>query len=113
MLLSITNLTNGLRVLKHNDDVQSIDPRLPAGNSKLLVDIDAVRNSSSVVTLTLLQKYQRSKGDYRVYSARLMAGGVILHNAIFVCKTSGRRSSTNQNTLKGDKRAVSLALIIF
>ena len=83
MLLSIANLTNGLRGLKHNDDVQSIDPRLPTGNSKLLVNVDAVKNSSSMVTLTLLQKYQRSKGEYRVYSARLMAGGVVLHKAIF------------------------------
>ena len=84
MLLSISNLTNGLRGLKHNDDVQSIDPRLPAGNPKLLVDVDAVRNSSSMVTLTLLQKYQQSKGEYRMYSERLMDGGVVLHKAIFV-----------------------------
>ena len=84
MLLSISNLTNGLTGLKHNDDVQSIDPRLPTGNSKLLVDVDVVKNSSSMVTLTLLQKYQRSKGEYRVYSARLMAGGFILHKSIFV-----------------------------
>ena len=82
MLLS--NLTNGLRGMKHNDDVQSFDPRQPSGNSKLLVNFDAVKNSSSMVTLTLLQKYQRSKGEYRVYSARLMAGGVVLHKAIFV-----------------------------
>ena len=90
MLLSIANLTNGLRGLKHNDDVQSIDPRLPTGNSKLLVDVDAVKNSSSMVTLTLLQKYQQSKGEYRVYSARLMAGGVVLHKSIFVYKIRGR-----------------------
>src|SRR4051812_37559342 len=113
MLLSIANLTNGLRVLKHNDDVQSIDPRLPTGNSNLLVDVDAMKNSASMVTLTLLQKYQRSKGEYRVYSTRLMAGGVILHKAIFVCKSRGVIISTSQNILKGDKRAISLTLIIF
>ena len=84
MLLIIANLTNGLRGLKHNDDVQSKDPILPTGNSKLLVNVDAVKNSSSMVTINLLQKYQRSKGEYRVYSARLMAGGFILYKAIFV-----------------------------
>ena len=114
MLLIIANLTNGLRGLKHNDDVQSIDPRLPTRNSKLLIDVDAVKNSSSIVTLTLLQKYQRSKGDYRVYSARLMASGAILHKAIFVCETKERRrSSTKQIILKGDKKMISLASIIF
>ena len=95
MLLSIANLTNGLRGLKHNDDVQSIDPRLPAGNPKLLVNLDAMKNSSSRLTLTLLQKYQRSKGEYRVYSARLMHDGVVLHKATFVYKTRERRISSN------------------
>ena len=84
MLLSIANLTNGLRGLKHKDDVQSIDRRLPTGNPKTLVNVDVIKNSFSMVTLTLLQKYQRRKGEYRVYSARLMAGGVVLHKAIFV-----------------------------
>ena len=52
MILSIENLTNGLRGLKHNDDVQSIDTKLPTGNPKLLVDVDVVQNSSLMVTLT-------------------------------------------------------------
>ena len=81
-----------------------IDSRLPAGNPKLFVDVDVVRNSSSGEHL-LYQKYQQIKGEYRVYSTRLMVGGVILHKAIFVYKTRERRSSSNQNILKGDKRA--------
>ena len=83
---------------------QSIDSRLPVGNPKLLVDVDVERTRLQG-TLTLLQKYQQSKGEYRVYSARLMAGGVYLHKAIFVFKTRGRRSSTKQIILKRDKRA--------
>ena len=81
---------------------QPIDSRLLAGNPKLLVNVDAAKNSSSMVTLTLLQKYQQSKGEYRVYSARLMAGGVVLHKAIFVYKTRERRISSSQSILKGD-----------
>ena len=65
---------------------QPIDSRLPAENPKLLVDVDVVRNSSSGEHL-LCQKYQQSKGEYRVYSARLMVGGVVLHKAIFFYKT--------------------------
>ena len=91
---------------------QAIDSRLPAGNPKLLVGVDVVPNLSSGEHL-LCQKYQQSKGEYRVYSARLMVGGVILHKVIFVCKTRGRIISTNHNILKGHKRATSLALIIF
>ena len=90
---------------------QPIDSRLPAGNPKLLVDVDVVQNSSSGEHL-LCQKYQQSKGEYRVYSARLMAGGVILHKAIFVYKTRGRRSSSIQSILKGDKRATSPKILI-
>ncbi len=85
---------------------EPIDSRLPAGNPKLLVGVDVVRNLSSGEHL-FCQKYQQSKGEYRVYSARLMDGGVILHKAIFVYKTRGRRSSSNQSILKGDKRATS------
>ena len=83
---------------------QPIDSRLPAENPKLLVDVDVVRNSSSGEHL-LCQKYQQSKGEYRVYSARLMAGGVVLHKATFVYKIRERRSSSSQSILKGDKRA--------
>ena len=86
---------------------QPIDSRLPARNPKLLVGVDVVPNLSSGEHLFCYKKYQQSKGEYRVYSARLMAGGVILHKAIFVYKTRGRRSSSNQNILKGDKRATS------
>ena len=46
MLLSIANLTNGLRGLKHNDDIPAHRFRLPARNPKLLVGADVVRNSS-------------------------------------------------------------------
>ena len=43
-----------------------------------------------------------------MYSARFMAGGVVLHKAIFVYKTRGkRRRSSNKGVLKGDKRATS------
>ena len=83
---------------------QPIDSRLPAGNPKLLVGVDVVWNLSSGEHL-LYQKYQQSKGEYRVYSARLLAGGVILHKAIFVYKTRERITSSSQIILKGDKRA--------
>ena len=90
---------------------QPIDSRLLAGNPKLLVDVDVVRNSSSGEHL-LCQKYQQSKGEYRVYSARLMAGGAVLHKAIFVYKTIRRRRSSNQSILRGDKRATSPKVLI-
>src|SRR4051812_23353348 len=107
MLLSIENLKNGLRGLKHNDDVpfhrfQAVG-REPQASRRC-------RCRTKLVfwgTLTLLQKYQQIKGEYRVYSTRLMAGGVVLHKAIFVCKTRERRNSSIQNILKGDKRATS------
>ncbi len=70
---------------------QPIDSRMPAGNPKLLVDVDVVRNSSSDEHL-LCQKYQQSKGEYKVYSARLMVGGVVLHKATFVYKQEGEEA---------------------
>src|SRR4051812_5251809 len=90
---------------------QPIDSRLPARNPKLLVNVDVVPNSSSGERL-LCQRYQQSKGEYRVYSARLMVGGVVLHKAIFVYKSRERRSSSNQSILKGDKRATSPKVLI-
>ena len=87
---------------------QTIDSRLPAENPKLLIDVDVERTRLQG-TLTLLQKYQQSKGEYRVYSARLTAGGVYLDKANFVFKTRGRRSSTKQIILKEDKRATTLS----
>ena len=73
---------------------QPIDSRLPAGNPKLLVDVDVVRNLSLGEHL-LYQKYQQSKGEYRVYSARLMAGGVVLHKASFIYKTIEREEEAH------------------
>ena len=106
MLLSIANLTNGLRGLKHNDDVPAhrfqAAGREPQATRRCRCSTELVFREH-----LLCQKYQQSKGEYRVYSARLMAGGVVLHKAIFVYKTRGRRSSSNQNILKGDKRATS------
>ena len=112
MLLSIANLTNGLRGLKHNDDVPA--HRFQAAGREPQATRQC-RCSTKVIFKEhlLCQKYQQSKGEYRVYSTRLMAGGVILHKSIFICKKRGRRISTNHNILKGDKRAVSLSLIIF
>src|SRR3954462_13073848 len=89
MLLSIANLTNGLRGLKHNDDV-------PAHRFQAAVrepqDTRLCRCSSKLVFREhlLCQKYQQSKGEYRVYSTRLMVGGVVLHKATFVYKTRER-----------------------
>ena len=108
MLLSIANLTSVLRGLKHNDDVpahrfQAAD-REPQATCRCRCRTELVFRE----TLILLQKYQQSKGEYRVYSARLMVGGVVLHKAIFVRKTRGRRSSSNQSILKRDERATSL-----
>ena len=108
MLLSIANLTNGLRGLKHNDDVPS--HRFQAAGREPQATRQC-RCSTKLIfrgTLTLLQKYQQSKGEYRVYSARLMVGGVVLHKAIFVYKTRGIRSLSNQSILKGGKKATSL-----
>ena len=102
MLLSIANLTNGLKGLKHSDDVPA--HRFQAAGREPQATRRCRCSTKLVVSEHLLcQKYQQSKGEYRVYSARLMAGGVILHKAIFVCKTRGRRMSTNQNILKGDR----------
>src|SRR4051812_40166010 len=44
-----------------------------------------------------------------------MAGGVVLHKAIFVYKTRERRSSSIQSILKGNKRATfsEILIIIF
>ena len=111
MLLSIANLTNGLRGLKHNDDVPTHRFQAAGREPKLLVFVDVVRNSSWREHL-LYEKYQQRKGEYRVYSARLMAGGVVLHKAIFVYKTRERRISSNQSILKGDKRATSPKILI-
>ena len=71
------------------------------GNPKLLVDvnIEATIGWSKVICI----KYQQRKGEYGVYSARLMAGGVDLLKANFVCKRGRRISSSNQNILKRDK----------
>ena len=44
MLLSIANLTNGLRGLKHNDDVLAHRFQAAGREPKLLVDVDVVPN---------------------------------------------------------------------
>src|SRR3954466_4842857 len=92
MLLSIANLTNDLRGLKHNDDVpthifQAADRESQATRR--------CRCSTKLIFREhlLCQKYQQSKGEYRVYSARLMAGGVVLHKATFIYKTRGREEA--------------------
>ena len=87
MLLSIANLTNGLRGLKHNDDVPS--HRFHAAGQEPQATRRCRCRTKLVFrgTLTLPQKYQQSKGEYRVYSARLLASGVVLQKAIFIYKT--------------------------
>src|SRR4051812_43720881 len=106
MLLSIANLTNGLRGLKHNDDVPAhrfqATGREPQATRRCRCSTNLIFREH-----LLCQKYQESKREYRVYSARLLAGGVILHKAIFVYKTRERRSSSNQSISKGEKRATS------
>src|SRR3954471_9573996 len=102
MLLSIANLKNDLRGLKHNDDVPA--HRFQAAGR----EPQATRRCRCSTKLIfrehlLCQKYQHSKGEYKVYSARLMTGRVILHEAIFVNKTRERRSSSSQSIFKGDK----------
>src|SRR3954464_14610847 len=74
--LSIANLINGLRGLKHNDDVPA--HRFQAAGR----EPQATRRCRCSTKLIfwehlLCQKYQQSKGEYMVYSARLMAGGVV------------------------------------
>ena len=106
MLLSIANLTNGLRGLKHNDDV--LAHRFQAAGREPQATRRCRCSTERVFKEHLLcQKYQQSKGEYRVYSARLLAGGVVLHKANFVYKTRGRRSTSSQSILKGDTRATS------
>src|SRR4051812_4025262 len=106
MLLSIANLTNVLRGLKHNDDVPA--HRFQAAGREPRATHRCRCSTKLVFREHLLcQKYQQSKGEYRVYSARLLAGGVVLHKAIFVYKTRGRVSSPNQSVLKWDKRETS------
>ena len=106
MLLSIENITNSLRGLKHNDDVPA--HRFQAAGWELQATRRCRYSTELVFREHLLcQKYQQSKGEYRVYSARLMAGGAVLHKAIFVYKTRGRESSSIQSILKGYKRATS------
>src|SRR3954471_12019027 len=104
MLLSIANLTNVLRGLKHNDDTPAhrfqAAGREPQATRRCRCSMELVFKEH-----LLCQKYQQSKGEYRVYSASLMAGGVVLHKAIFVYKSREGRSSSNQSILKGDKRA--------
>ena len=75
---------------------QSIDSRLPTGNPKLLVNVDVERTHLEW-TLTLLQKNQQIKGEYRVYSSRLMAGGVNFHKDDFVYKTKGEDARLNRS----------------
>src|SRR4051812_39126642 len=86
MLLIIANLTNGLRGLKHNDDVPA--HRFQAAGR----EPQATRRCRCSTKLIfrehlLCQKYQQSKGEYKVYCARLLASGVALRNAIFLYKT--------------------------
>src|SRR4051812_37155830 len=96
MLLSLANLTNILRGLNYTDDVPThrfqAAGREPQATRPCLCSMELIFKG----TITLLKKYQQSKGDYRVYPVRLMAGGVVLHEAIFVYKTRQRRSSSNQ-----------------
>ena len=111
MLLSISNLTNGLRGLKYNDDVP-IHKFQAADREPQTTRWCRCRNELIFYANTyLLQKYQQSKAEYRVYSARLMAGGVILHKANFLCKKGGE--ARLMEPFKGDKKTISLALIIF
>src|SRR3954462_10013369 len=106
MLLSIANLTNGLRGLKHNDDVPA--HRFQATGREPQATRRCRCSTELVFTEHLLcQKYQQRKGEYRVYSARLTVGGFVLHKATFVYKIRERRSSSSQSILKGDKRATS------
>ena len=83
MLLSIANLTNGLRGLKHNDDV--LAHRFSAAGREPQATRRCRCSTKPIFMENLLcQKYQQSKGEYRVYSARLMDAGVIMHKAIFI-----------------------------
>ena len=93
MLLSIANLTNGLRGLKHNDDVPAHRFQDASQEPQATRRCRCCNKLIFCGYTYLLQKYQQSKGEYRVYSARLMAGGVILHKAIFVfVKQEGEES---------------------
>src|SRR3954463_10455614 len=96
MLLSIENLTNGLRGLKHNDDVPTHRFQA-AGREPQATRRCRCRTELVFKEHLLFQKCQQSKDEYRVYSARLMAGGVVLHKATFVYKTRERRILSNQN----------------
>jgi hypothetical protein len=70
MLLDIARIT-WPRGQKHNSDNPFRSPKLLSGNPKLLVSVDVCMENTFVVELTLLQKYQQSRGEYIRYSARL------------------------------------------
>jgi hypothetical protein len=71
MLLDIARITNGIRGQKHNSDNPFRDPKLLSRNPKLLISVDLHIELTFIVELTLLQKYQQSKGEYIMYSTRL------------------------------------------
>jgi hypothetical protein len=62
---------NGLRGQKHNIDNPFCSPKLLYGNPKLLVGVDLCMELIFVVELTLLQKYQQSRGEYIGYAEGL------------------------------------------
>src|SRR4051812_23564830 len=106
MLLSIASLTNGLRVLKHNDDVPA--HRFQAAGREPQATRRCRCSTKPIFREHLLcQKYQQSKGEYRVYSTRLMAGGVVFHNPSLFYKIRERRRPSIQSILKEVKRAAS------
>ena len=56
---------------------------------------------SSEELLTLQQKYQQSKGEYRVYSARLMAVELICIKQVLFVKEEGAEARLLRSFLKG------------
>src|SRR3954468_13839006 len=95
MLLSISNLTNDLRGLKHNDDVPT--HRFQAVGREPQATRQCRCSTKLIFREHLLyQKYQQSKGEYRVYSARLMAVELFCINPSLFIKQEREEASLNR-----------------
>src|SRR4051812_3218686 len=93
---------------------QPIDSRLLAGNPKLLVDVNVVRNSSSGNTYSV-KSINKARVSTGCTLQDLWLVELFCIKPSFVYKTRERRSSSNHNILKGDKRATfsKVLIIIF
>ena len=91
---------------------QPIDSRLPAGNPKLLIGVDVVRNSSSEEHLLCYKSINKARVSTWCTPQDLWLVELFCIKPSFVYKTRGRRSSSIQSILKGDKGETSPKILI-